>query len=85
MSKNNRRDDRNHNADETGNQTGLRRLLTRKEAAQILGVSERTLWTLTEKGIIPAVPIGRLVRYDTDDLRRAIEAMKSGGKAVTHC
>lgn len=39
-------------------------LLTTKEAAMILRVSERTLWTLTSpRGSIRAVRIGRLVRY----------------------
>jgi excisionase family DNA binding protein len=52
-------------------------LLTVKEAAQALAVSERTLWALTNTGQIPRVLIGRLVRYDVADLRKWIERCKS--------
>lgn len=39
-------------------------LLTTKEAAMILRVSERSLWTLTSpRGPIRAVRMGRSVRY----------------------
>ena len=38
-------------------------LLTSPEAASLLSISERTLWTLTEGGHIPCVRIGNLKRY----------------------
>ena len=60
-------------------QTGIRlpRLLKPKEAASVLAVSERTLWTLTNDGSIPAVRIGRSVRYDPADLAAWIEQQKN--------
>jgi excisionase family DNA binding protein len=54
----------------------LNRLLTPREAARVLAVSERTLWGLTRSGQIPCVRIGRSVRYDPADLRRWIESRK---------
>jgi excisionase family DNA binding protein len=48
----------------------LRRLLVSpREAARMLSVCERTIYTLTKAGEIPAVRRGRLVRYSMDDLR----------------
>ena len=40
-----------------------RLLLTAREAAAALAISERKLWELTSGGIIRAVRIGRSVRY----------------------
>lgn len=49
-------------------------LLTPREAAEALAISERTLWGLTQpRGSIPCIRLGRAVRYSTDDLRRWIE------------
>ena len=45
-----------------------RKLMKTKEAAAYLAISERTLWTLTQEGQIPAVRIKRSVRYDPHDL-----------------
>jgi excisionase family DNA binding protein len=49
------------------------------EAAQALGISERSLWTLTQQGVIPHVKIGRSVRYAPGDLRAWIESQKCSG------
>jgi len=51
-------------------------LLTAKEAARALAISERTLWSLTRNGDIPSVRFGRAVRYDPRDLDRWIERQK---------
>jgi excisionase family DNA binding protein len=53
-----------------------RMLLTPKEAARALAISERTLWGLTKSQQIPRVQIGRSVRYHIDDLQRWIESHK---------
>lgn len=53
-------------------------LVTPKQAAQMLALSERTLWTLTKSGEITHVQRGRMVRYHVDDLNRWIECHKSG-------
>lgn len=44
------------------------RLLTRQEAADLLRVSERTLFTLTRRDAIPTVQIGAKVLYHPADL-----------------
>lgn len=58
-------------------QMGLVPLLTTREAADVLRVSERTLWTLTHDGEIPSVRVGRSVRYDQSDLAAWIAAHKT--------
>lgn len=55
-------------------------LLNSKKAAEILGVSERTLFGLTARGEIPRVVIGRSVRYDLADLRVFVASKKRMGK-----
>ena len=58
------------------------KLLTAREAAKLLGCCEKTLWTLTDRGEIPVVKIGRSVRYDPQDLSHWIEKNKRiGGNA----
>jgi excisionase family DNA binding protein len=54
-------------------------LLTVREVAERLGVCERTVFTLTQEGKLPAARIGRAVRYDPSDIATFIEASKSGG------
>lgn len=53
-------------------------LLTARDAAQTLAISQRTLWTLTNRGEIPCMRLGRSVRYDRKDLVRWIAAHKEG-------
>lgn len=59
----------------------LRLLLTVKEAAAALGISERLLWSMSApRGPIPAVKIGRSVRYPLEALKAFVEAQKGGGR-----
>ncbi len=52
-------------------------LLDSRRAAEALGLSERTLFSLKEAGTIPFVPVGkRGVRYDPRDLRDWIDRQK---------
>ena len=51
-------------------------LLSPALASQALSISPRTLWSLTSSGKIRSLKIGRLVRYDRDDLRDFIESQK---------
>ena len=51
-------------------------LLTGKQAARLLNISERSLFTLNKAGQLPAVHIGRSVRYDPGDIRGWIAAAK---------
>lgn len=53
-----------------------RLLLTAREAAKALSISERTLWGLTKAGQIPACRFGRNVRYDPRDLEAFIQRAK---------
>jgi excisionase family DNA binding protein len=52
-------------------------LVTSKEAARLLGISERTLWTLSRSGEIQRVLIGRSVRYRMADLAVFVERRRS--------
>ena len=59
-----------------------RLLLKSREAADALGISDRTLWELTARGEIPVLRIpgrgkeARSLRYDVDDLRDWIDRQK---------
>lgn len=47
-------------------------LLSPRETARALGISERTLAQRTAEGVFPIVKIGRLTRYDVGFLRQWI-------------
>jgi len=47
-------------------------LLTATEAARVLSVSPRTLWSMTASGELPVVRVRRSVRYSVDALREWI-------------
>ncbi len=50
-------------------------LLSAREAAKALSISERTLWSFTQpRGSIPSVKIGSRILYSVDALRKMIEA-----------
>ncbi len=51
-------------------------LLTPRQAAKVLAVSERTLWTLTKTKKVRCVRLGRSVRYHTADLEELIDRQK---------
>ena len=53
-------------------------LLTVREAAGLLRLSERKLFTLTKKKEVPVVRFDRSVRYCRDDLLRVIEQRRTG-------
>lgn len=53
-------------------------LMTYRQAAQVLGVTDRTLRTLVREGRLPAVRFGRSVRIDPADLRWFIGGAKCG-------
>ena len=52
-------------------------LLTYREVAEVLGVTDRTVWELVRKGELRNVRVGRSVRVDPADLRKFIEDSKS--------
>ncbi len=55
----------------------VERLLSYREAGKLLGVTERTVWTLVNDGELPAVRFGRSVRIDPADLRAFIDQSKT--------
>jgi len=59
-----------------------RLLLTATEAAKLLAISPRSLWSLAARGEIAAVRIGRSVRYSPAVLREFIEARQSAGEGA---
>lgn len=62
--------------------TAPRLALRPKDAAAALGIGARLLWSLTNRGEIPHVRMGRAVVYPVDDLRRWLSerAQKEGGR-----
>ena len=64
---------------ESDSVTRSRLLLTPREAAEALAISQRSLWARTNAGEIPAVRICRSVRYCINDLRAWIDAQKNRG------
>jgi excisionase family DNA binding protein len=56
-------------------------LLTPKQAAEVLAISERKLWAMKASGEIAYLKIGRSVRYSSDDLKKWIDNKKKGGDA----
>ena len=51
-------------------------LVRPQEAAAMLAISARMLWTLTNTKATACVRIGRAVRYDPDDLRSWRDSQK---------
>jgi excisionase family DNA binding protein len=55
-------------------------LLTSRQAAEALQISERKLWSMKASGEIPHVLLGRSVRYPLADLQQWIDERKKGGQ-----
>ena len=56
-------------------------LLTRKQAAQFLGVRENTLaiWATNKRYDLPFYKVGRLTKYKALDLEKFIQSNQKGG------
>ncbi len=63
--------------------TGIERLLSYEQAGKLLGVTGRTVWTLVDRGDLPAVRFGHSVRIDPADLRAFIDRSKQGPASDT--
>ena len=64
-------------------ETGDRKLLLKpREAASILGISPRKLWSLTAGGELSAVRIGRAVRYGLPDLESFVDSRRKASQGV---
>ncbi len=53
-------------------------LLTPRQAARLLSISEKTLYTVTKAGRIKAVRIGHAKRYTMTDIQAFIDGAKEG-------
>jgi excisionase family DNA binding protein len=53
-------------------------LLSQRDAAHALNLSERTLFTLRAQGKLRAVRIGKAVKYDLEELRAFVARAKEG-------
>ena len=53
-------------------------LVSRKEVAAILGISQRTVWSMTNAGEIPCVRIRKRVLYRFSHIQHYIEKKTSG-------
>ncbi len=63
----------NGSTNEQRNNGQIRLLLSPREAAQALAISERTLWQMTKDGAIESIKVGtRSVRYPVAGLERWI-------------
>ena len=53
----------------------ISQILTRKQAANFLGVKENTLavWAVTKRQPLPYIKVGRLVKYRLADLQAFLE------------
>lgn len=56
-------------------------LVNSTEAARLLAISPRTLWTLTQSGEIPSLKIGKSVRYHRDILNQWAKKRLTGTEA----
>lgn len=62
----------------------LDRLLTRKEVAEIIGRSTRTVQELEYRGLLPRVEFSkRHIRYKQSDLKKLIDRLTIEGKAIS--
>ena len=65
---------------ERGSEQPNRLAVRPRDAARILGISERTLWSLTKKGEIPHVRTGRVVLYSIAALEEWLAGNQTGGR-----
>ncbi|HTN77710.1 MAG TPA: helix-turn-helix domain-containing protein [Pirellulaceae bacterium] len=47
-------------------------LIRQSDAARMLAISDRKLWSLTKQGIVPCVKVGKTVRYSPEALREFV-------------
>lgn len=55
----------------------MSRLYTANEVGKLLGVTTRTLYTLSARGELPCIKVGRSVRYHPDDVEAYINKQRT--------
>jgi excisionase family DNA binding protein len=58
----------------------MEKLITAKELAQFLKLSESTIYKLARNGEIPGLKIGDSWRFDQQDIERMIRSVKRGSR-----
>jgi len=58
----------------------MEKLITAKELAQFLKLSESTIYKLASNGEIPGLKIGDSWRFDQEDIARMIRNVKRGSR-----
>jgi hypothetical protein len=57
-------------------------LVDSSTAARLLGISERSLWTLTDSGEVPCVyPVARCKRYSVEGLKQYVARLQRDAEA----
>lgn len=57
-------------------------LLSADQAGELLGVTTRTLHTLSKKGELPCIKMGRRVKYDQRDIEGYVNRCRTQKKEV---
>ena len=52
------------------------KLIDVTQLAEMLGVKPKTIYDWSHKGLIPCVKLGRLLRFDPDDIERLVKSKK---------
>ena len=55
------------------------KLLTESEMAELVSVNKRTMRRFRNRKMIPFIRLGRLIRYDQQEVARALKAFRVGG------
>ena len=53
-------------------------LIRPRDAAALLALCQRTLYTMTKAGLLPCVRVGKSLRYDPADLAAWVQRAKAG-------
>ena len=56
-------------------------LMTPRQTAQRLAISERHLFALTHSGLLPCVRVGKCVRYSVETIRNWVRSLESAGQS----
>ena len=60
----------------------LTKLLTYRDVADALGVSQMTVRRMVERGDLPIIRVGRQVRFDPFEVRLYVERSRRGADAA---
>ena len=61
----------------------LLKLFSKEEAAVYLGISPKTIWTYTRRGLLPSVRLGGFVKYRKQALDETLAKLETRSTART--